>query len=445
MFGARRGPALGSEPASKDAHRMSLKSVRPPVSTESVLSISSNMADYSEAEISDMFESLLDALLMEPQAREKACNQPMEKKWQMIQMQKDLVKDTKTRWGDQQNSLLAVLRSTKTPEVQLLVRLRTQLSTRNREFLSAFIDAGGIDVLVKCIDDRICRTPVTELDAILLAELLGCCKSVMNNAIGMQAFINTAGSVERIARSLLFDWKPIALLVLEILSVCCYFSEEATQMVIMGMKVLAKTRMEMPFSMLCQAISHEDIELKAAVGQFVNRMIMEVGSVQARTALRSELSAVLYSENYERALATVSQDISALQSSDSKLSAAGGGPDAGSECHGEGSLEGVRGHRQHLKSVRYTAGIMAALPTIRESVSTQGANKSGEMVVSSGKHTVTVCPSAGTMAGNCIAAKNSERRMVEMFGAKRTKHRWYVLSCPVGTLLLYVSNFCDQV
>jgi hypothetical protein len=36
----------------------------------------------------------------------------------------------------------------------------------------------------------------------------------MNNEVGMEGFIHTAGAIENIAESLLFEWKPVALLVM---------------------------------------------------------------------------------------------------------------------------------------------------------------------------------------------------------------------------------------
>jgi hypothetical protein len=45
--------------------------------------------------------------------------------------------------------------------------------------------------MLKCIDERMARMPMSELDQALLFELLNCCKMTMNNDIGMSGFLNT--------------------------------------------------------------------------------------------------------------------------------------------------------------------------------------------------------------------------------------------------------------
>ena len=89
---------------------------------------------------------------------------------------------------------------------------------------------------------------------------------------------------------------------LEILSVCCYYSEGSSAVVLDGMKLLSKTRNEAPFQCLCQALVNEDIEIKAAVAQFVNSMIMGMENIQDRNYLRAELTTQLYMDTYEDVL-----------------------------------------------------------------------------------------------------------------------------------------------
>jgi hypothetical protein len=56
------------------------------------------------------------------------------------------------------------------------------------------------------------------------------------------------------------------------------------------MKALAKMRAQAPFSLLCQAVLDEDIEVKAAVVQFINTMIMGIESVQGNDQVTSNSS-----------------------------------------------------------------------------------------------------------------------------------------------------------
>jgi hypothetical protein len=57
-----------------------------------------------------------------------------------------------------------------------------------------------------------------------------------------------------------------------------------------------------------------------------------------------------------------------------------------------------------------------------------GHRNHGEIVVQTSKGTsLTICPPLGTMCGNLVAAKNTDKAassIVNIFGGKKTKHRW---------------------
>lgn len=77
---------------------------------------------------------------------------------------------------------------------------------------------------------------ITEFDVAVLYEVLLCCKSVMNSSAGMDGFIAVADSIETIVNCLQFDFKYLSLLILEILSVCCYYSTSSAHSVFQGLK-----------------------------------------------------------------------------------------------------------------------------------------------------------------------------------------------------------------
>ena len=61
---------------------------------------------------------------------------------------------------------------------------RSSLSTCNKSFLTGFLEENGIYILMKCIDERIVKLPMTDLDASILYAILCFCKSIMNNDTG---------------------------------------------------------------------------------------------------------------------------------------------------------------------------------------------------------------------------------------------------------------------
>jgi hypothetical protein len=54
---------------------------------------------------------------------------------------------------------------------------------------------------------------------------------------------------------------------LEILTVCCYYSDTCATLVVAGMRLLARAQNEPPFASLARALIEQDIEIKSAVMQ----------------------------------------------------------------------------------------------------------------------------------------------------------------------------------
>jgi hypothetical protein len=173
------------------------------------------MANYSVDEIEATYAQILENLLFPPHVRDQLiATQTIEKKLQMIQMHKDTLKDKSiSEFGEKQINLMNNIRAARTPDIEKVISLRSMLSTSNREFLQAFIDAKGIVLLIKLVNDRLCKIPMTELDAAILYESLLCFKMIMNNGLGMNAVVNTPRAIEHVCKSLKFEWKAISLVV----------------------------------------------------------------------------------------------------------------------------------------------------------------------------------------------------------------------------------------
>ncbi len=279
--------------------------------------------------------------------------------------------------------------------------------------MNSFFDAGGASVLVKCIDDRIARVPMTNLDAALLYEIMACIKTIMNNAVGMEGIIEHSNAIERIAETLRFEWKPLAMQVLEILSVSCYYSDRSTKLVISGMKRLAKSRQEPVYHVLSKALVEQDIEVKAGVMQFINNIIMGLDDLRNRLQLRSEFSARLLQENFNTAMEQVDTDVAFINEVGANIS---------SPEHAKRRLE--------LVSL-YGPKALTSLSAFLEQNTTDNDIAAKVITIGNGKNVIQYTPSQGQMASCLTAAKNKENnmqdKMIEIFGGKRTKRRWYEL------------------
>eukprot|EP01034_Spumella_vulgaris_P021864 gene21864-27939_t len=127
----------------------------------------------------------------------------------------------------------------------------------------------------------------------------------------MEGFLNVDGSIDTIAKCLNFNYKFFALQILEILSACCY-SEKSAELVIHGMRLLARNHQEQPFACLVSALATQDIEVKAAIMQFVNSMIMGA-DFDGFTLLRSDLTSQLFIEKYEDAVRLLDSELTLLE------------------------------------------------------------------------------------------------------------------------------------
>ena len=77
--------------------------------------------------IEDQYELVLDSLLFPTHVKEQLINtQTKEKKLMIIEMHKHLLINNKQniQWGDQQNSLLNLIKNSKRPDIQVLITLR---------------------------------------------------------------------------------------------------------------------------------------------------------------------------------------------------------------------------------------------------------------------------------------------------------------------------------
>lgn len=169
-----------------------------------------------DAEVERMYASVLDHLLTPANVKQQLIDtQPLDKKWQTVKMHKEVFADKNLLrsvvWGDKENALLSSIQRSEIPDMESLTKLKATLTSANIESMTAFLQSGGIRVLVKTIENRLIRKPLKEIDYAIMYEVMSCCKAVMNNSTGMDGFLSEDGAVEVIARSLQFQNRILAL------------------------------------------------------------------------------------------------------------------------------------------------------------------------------------------------------------------------------------------
>ena len=255
-------------------------------------------------------------------------------------------------WSNTSNKLLEKINKSRSPDIQWFANLKSMLSAGNEEFMTEFIKADGIHILIQSINKRLIRPSFSDFDVALLFEIVLCCKVAMNSSVGMDGLLAVDQSIETIARCIRFEHKLFSLQVLELLSVYCYYSLAATKRVYKGIKVCslnspsvaylpviisilvsymsmklilpvfawaqlaARAQQEGTFASYSNALVEGDVEVKAAIMKFINTILEAVEEAPTiYEQLKIDLNRQLFGERYAEAIQSVDRELSQLSSS----------------------------------------------------------------------------------------------------------------------------------
>ena len=79
-------------------------------------------------------------------------------------------------------------------KLEFLMELRSLMSSATKSRMQMYLDENVLGVLEQCILTRQKRTPLREIDAIVIFESVLCLKTIMNNGLGMDAGEKRSGS-----------------------------------------------------------------------------------------------------------------------------------------------------------------------------------------------------------------------------------------------------------
>ena len=187
-----------------------------------------------------------------------------------------------------------------------------------------------------------------------------------------------------------------------------------------GVRQHAIQNKEATFSSLSTALLRQDIEMKAAVMQFVNNMIMGVADLTARSAVRNDLNCQLFGQNYDAALRNVESELITLKEVEAHLNE----PHMKLKRKSMITIHGSKAYNE--KKVESLMSKSSLVGVVSDRGSIVGTN----IEVRSNGNVMKVNPLQGTMAGLLIAAKNTEKieaKIIDVFGGKKTKRRWFEL------------------
>lgn len=285
-------------------------------------------------------------------------------------------------FGDSDRAILENISVTRIrPEMADVLNMKSRISTANKAFMEAWIAANGMVILVNAIGERCKPVPMGEVDIALLYEMICSMKIVINTGITMEIFLATEGAIRSVTSSLfLAGCKPLAMQVLELLAVLCDYSSTACADVVRYLRKSGVHRRERPFSMLTAAIAEDDVEVKAAVLQFINSMLGGTYTLEDRMLMRNDLQALGFTQIVDTAIKHLDSDLEAI----------------------------LQGKSEKDLDVR---------PSV--------ASKSAGAAI--GTEAPFIDPSKGIMSGYLIASKHQGGMFRAMGAGKATKRRWFLL------------------
>jgi len=384
----------------------------PLVSSLNGMSSPGSLEHLSDGDLNVKYEAALAELLLPAhRVQELIQSQTREKKIQTIQMSVTHASTGSTVSETKERELIEGLRHSSTPgkefNIDVLLDLKTIISTAGKAVMLAFLEHGLLDAIAYCMHTRLARVPMRDNEAIQLFECLQCLKVVMNNALGMNAVIGNKDVFRLICHCLRFTLRPLALEVLEILSVSCHFSEEAASCVASGLRDLSTSLNEPHFMCLKNALICEDIEIKVSIIRFLNNLLSGFGDIGQRLSIRHELKAIGFDDVFSPLLDARVDDQPDIFIGDTPV-----------PCKND--IFRTTGKSEPQEKMK-TSTNMRRSSMMRRPVSTV--------------HATSNDPITGIYSGSCTAVKNrsdTTAALATVFGSKQTKHRWYHVSPDTG-------------
>lgn len=396
-----------------------------------------------------LYESVLEAQLVPSNVRTALSKTPIDKKWTTIVAYKAMVESEKggdrSSYGPKDKQLLKSLRNVrKRPDITALLGIKSRLNTGNKSWMEGFIADKGISVLLSAMESRLGQVPMGELDAAVLYELISCLNPIMNNGLTMKIFLSTKRALRIITQCLIFQWKTLAIAVLEILSVICDYSNDAAFYVVKYFRNISKSRREPPFKYLVDALLTEDVEIKSGILLLINQILASIEDLDKRMILRSELKVVQFGLICDQTYNELLQELQLMKSPEYQ-------PKQRSHAtflmsNGRNTVNGSKKKRSTLTSEQVDDNNIAktyATALGIEILDDDDEEEYSQEFADDGK--TPICPLEGIMAGVCISGKNRgkmSKSILKEFGNKSTKDRWYILS---GDRLTWWGTDCRDI
>ncbi|XP_037775290.1 inverted formin-2-like [Penaeus monodon] len=176
------------------------------------------------------------------------------------------------------------------PTVSNYSGLKKLMEVAGEDWLEDFLNLDGLGVLFESLERLSDRGFSSIADAILQLECVLCVKTVMNSTSGLEYIINNDDYTRKLAKSLDSRNMLVKKQVFELLSALSVYSEKGHALALDALnnyKVFKNQRYR--FRLVVEELaSAEVMDYQATLLAFVNCIVLGVGSLQGRVAIRNE-------------------------------------------------------------------------------------------------------------------------------------------------------------
>jgi hypothetical protein len=390
--------------------------------------------------IDKAYLAVLEAQLVPPGVRGNLASKLVtSQKWDQIVAYQSMIGNAEmsqnAAFGDTDKTLLNNLKSRQRPDITEVLKLKSRISTCNKFWMDSFIGAGGINIITYAMETRLSKVPLGELDAAILFELISCVKAIINSGTTMKRFLSTNGALRTLTYSMLFEWKPLVLQVLEVLSVVCDYSNDAAAQIVKHIRHLARLRREAPFAIFAHALIDADVDVKAAVMQLINNLLAGTDKLADRMVMRNELKALRFSKICELAADDLSYELEDIRNLVPRR------PHTlkrqGSNVSTDGRISDFLSRTQEIEAHKSMRSSEDAKGARKERMRARHPsernfpylfNNDSELTQLADDRKTPIDPEQGIMAGSLTAGKNRAavtKGFLKDFGSKATKTRFY--------------------
>ncbi|KAL5011361.1 hypothetical protein ScPMuIL_009912 [Solemya velum] len=178
----------------------------------------------------------------------------------------------------------------KAPSIQLLGGLKKKFKNADSEWVDGFLDHGGLDALLDCVDVLGCRRMSQLSDALLVLECVASIKSIMNSKQGLEYLAESEGYVRKLTKALDTNNVMVKKQVFELLSALCVYSQNGYTLVVDALesfKLMKNQRYR--FSLIVNELKTAELTpYKTTLMAFVNCILVATEEHDDRIRIRSE-------------------------------------------------------------------------------------------------------------------------------------------------------------